>query len=280
MMNVKILVCCHKDDVKATQPPYLPIQVGKAISKVDLAIQGDNTGDNISEKNQSYCELTGMYWAWKNLKNVDVIGLCHYRRYFDFHGQCRMFMPFENIPTDRFDKTDITIPNAVLETVSKGAVVVAKPWEYPHCLAIDYCVAHISEDLRTLQHIIKATQPQKVVDAFNVVMYQNNALIPYNMFLMKWSDFDAYCNWIFPILAEAERRINIHNYNDVQKRIFGYMAERLFNVWLVAEKKVLIKKPILRFCDVSASFMNPSHFILTNIRSKILSVLARGRSWI
>ena len=88
--NVKILVCCHKRDVMATEEPYMPIHVGKALHPdVDLGIQGDDTGDNISLKNSSYCELTGMYWAWKNLKGVDVIGLCHYRRYFDFYGQCR-----------------------------------------------------------------------------------------------------------------------------------------------------------------------------------------------
>ena len=49
--------------------------------------------DSISNKNDSYCELTGMYWALKNLKNVDVIGLCHYRRYFDFHKQCKWPYP-------------------------------------------------------------------------------------------------------------------------------------------------------------------------------------------
>ena len=61
---------------------FLPIQVGRAISSVDLGIQGDDTGDNISWKNRNYCELTALYWAWKNLKEVDIIGLCHYRRYF------------------------------------------------------------------------------------------------------------------------------------------------------------------------------------------------------
>ena len=88
-MKLTMLVCCHKEDIMATAEPYMPLQVGKDISKIDLNIQGDNTGDNISCKNQSYCELTGMYWAWKNLKNVDYVGLCHYRRYFDFHGQCK-----------------------------------------------------------------------------------------------------------------------------------------------------------------------------------------------
>ena len=64
-MKVTMLVCCHKEDIMATAEPYMPLQVGKDISKIDLNIQGDNTGDNISCKNQSYCGLTGMYWAWK-----------------------------------------------------------------------------------------------------------------------------------------------------------------------------------------------------------------------
>lgn len=80
--KITILVCCHKQDYYAQKYPFLPIQVGRAISSVDLGIQGDDTGDNISWKNRNYCELTALYWAWKNLKEVDIIGLCHYRRYF------------------------------------------------------------------------------------------------------------------------------------------------------------------------------------------------------
>ena len=82
--RIKILVACHKADPNIRQDDiYMPIQVGKALHpELDLGFQCDNTGDNISEKNGSYCELTALYWAWKNLKDVDYIGLCHYRRYF------------------------------------------------------------------------------------------------------------------------------------------------------------------------------------------------------
>lgn len=43
---------------------------------------GDDTGDNISDKNREYCELTGIYWTWKNydkLENPDYIGFIPFK---------------------------------------------------------------------------------------------------------------------------------------------------------------------------------------------------------
>ena len=71
-LKVKILVCCHKPDKWLSDDVYIPIHCGKAVSKVNLGIQGDDTGDNISTKNPNYCELTAMYWAWKNLKDCAI----------------------------------------------------------------------------------------------------------------------------------------------------------------------------------------------------------------
>ena len=84
MNKSKIIVCAHKKDFVMNNELYIPLQVGKSVSKIDLGFLGDDTGDNISAKNPYFCELTGLYWAWKNLKDVDYIGLAHYRRYFDF----------------------------------------------------------------------------------------------------------------------------------------------------------------------------------------------------
>ena len=130
MKTAKIIVCCHKQDVMATQEPYLPIHVGKMLSSADLDIQSDAEGENISAKNRSYCELTGMYWAWKNLKNVDVIGLCHYRRYFDFHGQCDKVMPETPFKTEDFKKMDLSVPQSVIDSLHDGESYVAKPRFY------------------------------------------------------------------------------------------------------------------------------------------------------
>ena len=80
-MKIVMIVAAHKAYRMPEDPMYLPLHVGKAGKSLELGFQGDDTGDNISEKNPEYCELTGLYWAWKNL-DADYIGLSHYRRYF------------------------------------------------------------------------------------------------------------------------------------------------------------------------------------------------------
>lgn len=256
MMNTKILVCCHKQDIIEKQSPYLPIQVGKALSNVDLGIQSDDEGDSISSKNGSYCELTGMYWAWKNLKGVDVIGLCHYRRYFDFHGQCRKWAPYSVFGTETFNSFDRSVPESILSSVAAGRIVVTKPTNCQFNLMADYCCYHNSDDFKTLQHIILNTQPESIRRAFYKVMYGNNKKFTYNMFIMRWSDFDAYCSWLFPLLETVEKSIDITHYNSVQKRIFGYMSERLFNVWLCANCRETIQFPVMWFSDQRDGMQN------------------------
>ena len=80
-MKITILIATHKKYTMPKDAMYLPIYVGKEISSIALPYCTDNTGEHISEKNPYYCELTALYWAWKNLKS-DYIGMVHYRRYF------------------------------------------------------------------------------------------------------------------------------------------------------------------------------------------------------
>ena len=79
-MSIKIFVMTHKQFEDPTDSMYVPLQVGHAISP-ELGYLADDTGDNISRKNKSFCELTGIYWLWKNFHTCDYIGICHYRRY-------------------------------------------------------------------------------------------------------------------------------------------------------------------------------------------------------
>ena len=90
-MDIKIFIAAHKPCMLPEQDCYVPIHVGaKGKDSIPLKECGinkegtlvrDDDGINISEKNPYYCELTATYYIWKNIK-ADVVGLCHYRRYF------------------------------------------------------------------------------------------------------------------------------------------------------------------------------------------------------
>lgn len=279
MKTAKILVCCHKKDIMANVPPFMPIHVGKAISNLDLGIIGDDKGDNISVKNGSYCELTGMYWAWKNLKNVDVIGLCHYRRYFDFHGQCDKVFPETFFHTKDLGDVDLTVPQNIIDSMHNGFAYVTKPRYYRHSLYDDYCNQHISDDIRTLEKYIYETQSYNIRWAWYECMHRRCHIWHYNMFMMTWTDFDAYCSWLFPILVEMEMQIDITHYSLVQRRIFGYMAERLMNVWLVANKFTIKEQPLIMFFDYPG-IRTTSHikYIRNSLRCKWLLRLMAGKN--
>lgn len=278
-MKAKILVCCHKQDICETNEPFLPIQVGKAISNVDLGILGDDTEDNISAKNSSYCELTGMYWAWKNISDADIIGLCHYRRYFDFHSFGNDWAPYSIKDTDQFPMMDRSIPTGILDKVRKGAVVIAKPTNCQLSIMADYCCIHNSDDFKVLHRIVCETQPDQIKRAFFKVMYCSNTRPSYNMFIMRKDDFDSYCQWLFDLLSNVERQIDITHYSAKQRRIFGYMGERLFKVWLLANEKKTIKKPVVWFADCDDP-MRHSSMIKYAIRCALNNIsvfLARPR---
>lgn len=76
------------------------------------------------------------------------------------------------------------------------------------------------------------------------------------MFIMKWQDFDQYCSWLFPLLKSIEEKTDISHYDSVQKRIYGYIAERLFNVWLEAQKKDLVEQPVIWFTEAKDNLLH------------------------
>ena len=82
MSELRIIVATHKPYRMPEGSCYLPLQVG-AFGKPSLGpeYRRDDEGENISARNSSWCELTGLYWAWKNLR-ADALGLVHYRRLF------------------------------------------------------------------------------------------------------------------------------------------------------------------------------------------------------
>lgn len=242
---VKILIACHKPSPIPKAEALFPVQVGMKGADIQMGIQGDDEGENISDKNYCYCELTALYWAWKNLKDVDVIGLCHYRRYFDFHDQCIRFLPDTSFPVSAIRELDFSLDETTLKKVIGGGVVVPKAL-FGNCTMEQlYCMGHISEDYKTLRKVFFDTQSDNYKKAFDELMVRGYKFYAYNMMVMRWADFDAYCEWLFSLLFEVEQQVDISRYSAYQKRIFGFMSERLLNVWLFAEKKQCIERPVI-----------------------------------
>lgn len=243
-MKTVILACYHKPGNYISADGYLPVQMGKAVSCHDLGITGDDTGDNISELNPYFCELTGIYWAWKNLKDVQYIGLCHYRRVFDFKAS--FFAPYNRTKED-FDKIDLSLPDFD-KIFGNHDVIVPYPFYLKHSVVYQYCVAHNSEDLRICRNIIDKKYPE-YIPAFNKVLSKNR-FFGANMMIMRKHDFDKYCEWLFDILFELKDRIKFECYPDYQKRVFGFLSERLFTVY-ITHNKLRVKYANMAFSDES-----------------------------
>lgn len=241
-MDIKIIVAAHKEYWMPEDDVYLPLHVGKEGKRALAGIPTcDNTGDNISAKNDTYCELTGLYWAWKNL-DCEYLGLCHYRRYFG-HYQCGLYKLWRKRAIyGRKDyekllgKYDIILPRV--------GHWLFRPSASSKTLRSHYEKDHYKRDLDVSEEVIREKYPE-YIPAFETAM-ASHVFYSANMFVMKKSLSDEYCAWLFDILLEVERRIDISGYDAYQRRVFGFLSERLFNVWLTYQKLHAAEAKIIR----------------------------------
>ena len=218
MENIRILVAAHKQYWMPDDEIYLPIHVGAEGKDLDLGYVRDNTGDNISGRNANYCELTGMYWAWKNLE-ADYIGLAHYRRHFSNGKRTG-------------DKRAQVISGRELEPyLRQNDILLPKPRNYwIESNYSQYVHAHHKIDLDTTRAILQERHPE-YLKAYDASM-KRTVGHRFNMFIMKRDKFDAYSEWLFDVLFELERRLDISQYSVNDARVFGFVSERLLDVWL------------------------------------------------
>ena len=225
MENVKIIIAAHKEYKMPEDYIYIPLQVG-AEEKKDLGYKKDNTGDNISSKNLYYCELTGLYWAWKNL-NADYVGLSHYRRHFT----CS-----KKIPKKEEDKFKILLNEKQVNEILKTTdIILPKKRKYYIENLYDHYkhTMHI-EPLDETRKIIEEQCPEYLVE-FDKLHKRTSAHM-FNMFIMKKEYLDKYCGWMFKILFELEKRVDPKQYDTFHARYLGRISELLLDVWINTNK--------------------------------------------
>lgn len=242
-MKTNIYVANHKEGYFLNTDEITPIQVGKGKpgNTKDLGILGDDTGDNISAKNDNYSEMTAIYWMWKNDQS-DVTGLMHYRRYFDLnndhanHYQTEVFMNGEVFDFEDYGEM---AAERIPELMSEYDIILPEPHKMPFSVESNYRDVHYPEDLETTRQIIKDKYPA-YVDAFDTCMKRETFFL-FNMFIAKREIFEQYAEWVFDILSELEERIDITYYNVYQARIFGFLTERLLGVFMENTWQIILK---------------------------------------
>ncbi len=206
---------CHVDrDLNSPQKVsrYIhPIQVGASLTSQRIAALLDNDGENISEKNRNYCELTATYWAWKN-KNIPYKGLCHYRRVFDLtDGQLQKLLGI-----------DFTI-----DAVLPYPTVYYSGMEEEHLRYVE------EKDWEAMLQALQEAAPD-YYKAYKTIA-KEPYFYNYNMLIAKQNIFDDYSSFLFSVLQETEKRLKIKA-TERADRFAGYLGENLTTIYFRANK--------------------------------------------
>lgn len=233
MQNIFIGVASHKPYKMPEDEAYVPIQVGAKDKDTIQNYTRDDQGENISQLNANFCELTGIYYIWKNI-DAPYKGLVHYRRYFKGTQAASDKDPF----------TQIAGQDELSELLSKHDIILPKKRNYYiESNRSHYCHAHESEALTLTELIIREKCPP-YLESFERVMHKSSAHM-FNMFIMKGQIFDEYCSWLFGILFGLQGRLDISNYSVQEARVFGYISELLLDVWLLDSGYSWSEMPVL-----------------------------------
>lgn len=210
-MNVKIYTMTHKKFYEPKEEIYVPLHVGRAIAE-ELGYQGDDTGESISAQNPFYGELTGVYWVWKNVVDADIIGICHYRRFF------------------LNEKRQLLTQQEYEALLGEYDVIVSNSVTVEGCYRDYYAEAHNVEDLLMVGEVIREKYPD-YAPYFEAAL-SGNTYYYGNLMVTTRELFFKYAGWLFDILFEVEKRIDVTDYDLYNRRVFGFLSEQLVKVWV------------------------------------------------
>ena len=216
-----------KDHIEHNNHLYVPMNTGNLKGTNDwcdkhLSYETD-LKDNISHLNSKINEMTAIYAYWKNLmKDDDYIGFNHYRRIFKIE--------------DLNDIAEYDIIDAKpIPMVFNMSYFTRSP--IPNCVPTDikngYAICHKIEDWNKMEALLKKTP--YYVD-FEEWSKQNSLTSPCNMFIMKKKIFEEYCEFIFPMLFDLEKQVDLTGYDNYQKRQISFLAERLTSLFIYSKK--------------------------------------------
>lgn len=264
----------------------VPIQVGRVIASQQLDMIGDDAGDNISERNRRYCELTSQYWAWKNDKESDYFGFMHYRRFLDFEPTAERVVTPHGVIVDRFTQDFVDDfglqPEAVLRETVGFDIILPELYDISASMPSENTVEkqyktaphHFAKDYELAREAVRRLDPN-CVKFFNRVS-ADNKFFAANIFVMSRKYFNEYCEWLFPILDDIDSHIDYKNYTIQEARVVGYLAERLLNVFVMKKRATVpdLKVKTLRRVFLADAKAEPPALAPPTTNQKIATVVA------
>ena len=204
-------------------PLYQPLIVGQNEVENSAGCLFDHTGDHISEKNGRYNELTGMYWIWKNVQE-DVVGICHYRRYF--------VTPAGKLANLLAEKQTCFLEEKDVRKLLRHADVVV----HNKTFFRENNRAQFAEGVNPFSWDILEQEMHSMypdyVSALQTVANRKYAHL-LNVMIAEKEIYDQYCGWLFPLLFQVEKRLENSGQVKNMDRSVGMIGERLLDVWLL-----------------------------------------------
>lgn len=244
--SVKIFVATHKPWPIPNNTLYAPIWVNPdSPPSIDIPLR-DNTGQNISSRNAHYSELTAWYWIWKNRPDIDIVGLCHYRRYFfllkdhPYFSKDKIYMDPSAENIRHF--SEIQPLEAISRLCADGVVITPRPVRLRSSLSQHYRDCHRASDWDAFLQAISEASPEHArhLDFLET----SNQLFAYNMMICNRRFLEEYFTTLMAVLEKVETMITYPE-DPYQKRIPAFLSERFFSLHLNLTKPRLITAPIL-----------------------------------
>lgn len=205
MQKIVLYMATHGPKCINVPPLCQPIEVGSALRTNFNYSLKDNEGENISEKNTTFNELTALYWAWKN-SDADIIGLYHYRRVLDIS------------------------PDQISKALNQYDVIIPRKTKLLTSVKQQYIESHVERDFQIFEEALFELYPEYKLHFER--FFNQREMNFCNMFIAERKFVEDYCNWAFPLYEAIEARIDLSGRDPYQKRVIGFISERAFGYYI------------------------------------------------
>lgn len=273
MNRIKNYVAVHKQAPLYGDESYQFIHVGAERNPIAIegAIRDNEYEDNISSKNDIYCELTGYYHLWKHVKDIDIIGFCHYRRFFAKKRFC--YNTNKNILCAGDIQALLKDHDIIMGTLrnKRGA----RHGYFPTQPEVEEFFPY-----RIMMPVVKELYPD-LAEEFNREFFLEEMSFC-NMFVTSKKLFDEYCQFLFDVLFKVEENLKMKIIGGVAPREMGFFSEWLLNVWVRKKGLKVAYSPIMLIEDKKGAHYFVKYVMqqigLVRLVDKIENVIANMKS--